>query len=522
MPSFKNLVFSSILRGCQAAYRKFIGDDNGNIAIIFAAAVIPTILTVGAAIDYSRVSQMKTAMQTALDSTALHLGLLPHSTSQADLETAAEQFFALNYQGNADVTMASILVSKNGPIINLSLDGYMPTMFMGIANIDQMDIGVVSEVMLGGGTIEIALVLDNSGSMAGSKIAALKSAAQGLVETLYDSLPPNSTDLSFSLVPFATFVDIGENNANEPWMDINAQSSIHQENFNQNSTNRFDLYDNITNVQWEGCVEARPYPYDVDDTVPHTSNPDSLFVPSFAPDEPGNAGDTRDFYNSYLDDSNDGNLLNRQRHVRKYDASVTATPAKWGTTYNFGPSFLCKQSDLLPLTTSQNTIETNLQNMFALGGTNIAQGLVWGWRTLSPAVPFTAGRAYSDNRNQKILILLTDGKNTYNGLGLSHMNKSLYSAYGFAAAGRLGTTSGSSSVLGGAMNVRTAEACANIKDSDILVYTITFDLDDAATLSLMERCATTPSQYFDSPGVSQLDEVFEEIASKLLKLRLTK
>lgn len=500
---------------------RFGASEGGNIAVLFAATIIPAFVAAGAAMDYSRAVQARTAIQSALDSTALHLGLLPHETQQAELEAQASSYFSSNYQGADATQIGAITVLKDGPAITLSVEGVINTTFMGVVNIPKMDIGVTSEVLLGGGTIEIALVLDNSGSMAGSKLTALKTAARGLVETLYDALPPDSTDLSFALVPFASFVDIGETNANQPWMDIQAQSPIHHTNFNQPS-NRFTLFNNISNVDWEGCVEARPYPHDVRDTMPDTSIPETLFVPAFAPDEPGNAGlqTPYPYSNSYLADSGSGNDLSRQQHVGKYASGAIAQPAYYGTQFNIGPSFLCNQSNLMQLSTVENDIDTALQDMFAKGGTNIVQGLVWGWRALSPSVPFTQGRPYNDNRNQKILILLTDGKNTYN--GVSNQNRSLYSAYGYAVEGRLGTTSSSSTTLSNAMNTRNAEACSNIKQKGILIYSITFDVDDSDTLQLMEYCATSANHYYNSPTTAMLGNVFEEIAAKLLKLRLTK
>lgn len=512
MPTAKNCLFARVYENCCDAVLRFREDQGGNIAILFAATIIPAIIAVGAAIDYSRASQVKTAMQTALDSTALHLGLLPQSSSQAVLETEAANYFAANYQGESDVNLGTIRVLKDGPAITLTLDADLPTMFMGIANINQMDVGAISEVLLGGGTIEIALVLDNSGSMGGSKIAALKNAANGLVETLYDSLPPNSTDLSFSLVPFATFVGVGTGNANASWMDTQALSPIHNENFDTPS-NRFNLFNNLRNAQWEGCVEARPYPHDVLDTTPDQANPETLFVPAFAPDTPNLKRNERvPTTNNYIGDGNYGSWLQRQENVAKYLPNSRISGA--------GPSRQCDQQNLSPLSTSQSDIQRALRAMVARGNTNIIQGLVWGWRTLSPAEPFTQGRAYGDNRNQKILIVLTDGQNYIQ--GINNINRSVYSAYGFAKDNRLGTTSRSNSVLNAAMNARTAEACANIKNTEILIYTITFGLNDAATLRLMENCATSSDYYYNSPSTSQLDEVFDEIASKLLKLRLTK
>jgi len=499
--------------------RAFAGQDRGNVAIFFAATIIPVILAVGAAVDYSRASQVKTALQTALDSTALHLGLYPESTPLADLTEAAQTFFSANYQGDSSAEIGEIKVVRADASLTLTVDAALDTMFMGVVDIMDMDIGALSEVVLGGGPIEVAMVLDNSGSMSGSKLSALKDAAQGLVDTLFDGLPPDSTDLSFSLVPFATFVDIGESHASESWMDRFGTSSIHNENFDTPS-NRFDLYDNINNVQWEGCVEARPYPHDVRDTTPSSSDPDTLFVPSFAPDHPDNGGPSWKYFNRYLPDGTKGSWKKRQENVAKYAPGVYASPGYFGYAYNIGPAFLCRQSDLTPLTAEQSTISNGISNMVARGNTNIVQGLVWGWRTLSPGDPFTEGRAYSDDRNNKIVILLTDGQNWLGSVG--NPNKTFYSAYGFARAGRLGTTSSSNYVLSQKMNERTAEACENIKAEGITIYTITFNLNDSTTKNLMRDCATSSANYFNSPSTSQLDDVFEEIAKKLKLLRLSR
>lgn len=498
--------------------RRFTGSEHGNIAMIFGLMIVPLIFAVGAVIDYSRAAQRKVQFQAALDATALALGLMPTSASQSDLETRAAEVFNANFAGTGSWG-ANIVVAKTGSIVDLSIVGNISTYFMGLANINTIDLSVVSQVLIGGGTIEVAMVLDNSGSMSGSKLTALKGAAEGLVNTLYDGLPPNSADLSFSLVPFATFVDVGQGNINASWMDTQALSSIHSENFSS-PANRFDLYNNISNVQWEGCVEARPYPYDVQDDAPMTGTPDTLYVPSYAPDHPDEESNWWEFLNNYLNDQTSGGDLTRQENINKYASGVSAGTDYYGTTYGFGPSFMCNQSELLPLTTNQNSVLTGINDMVARGTTNIVQGLVWGWRTLSPGEPFTQGRSYSDNNNQKIIILLTDGANWIS--GSNNFNKSLYSAYGFIKDGRLGTTSTSSSTRTARLNDRTAEACENAKASGITIFSITFDLDDATALSLMTNCATSAQHYYNSPSTSDLDDVFAEIALKLRQLRLSR
>jgi hypothetical protein len=40
-------------------------------------------------------------------------------------------------------------------------------------------------------------------------------------------------------------------------------------------------------LYWPGCVESRPGALSVNDTTPNPNIPNTLFVPAFAPDEPG-------------------------------------------------------------------------------------------------------------------------------------------------------------------------------------------------------------------------------------------
>src|SRR5690606_23305922 len=92
-------------------------------------------------------------------------------------------------------------------------------------------------------------------------------------------------------------------------------SKVAQDNFDDDDdedtsfggpVDRFALYDKLGNVGWKGCVEARNHVqgenglyYDTSDLPPARENPDSLFAPAFAPDEPDSGG----FPNSYLDDT---------------------------------------------------------------------------------------------------------------------------------------------------------------------------------------------------------------------------
>jgi hypothetical protein len=151
--------------------------------------------------------------------------------------------------------------------------------------------------------------------------------------------------------------------------------------------------------------------------------------------------------------------------------------------------------------------------------TNIHGGIMWGWRLLSPTIPFTEGRAYDEKDNRKILIVMTDGANTYT--TMKNMNKSMYGAFGYIKHGYLGTTSSSNSTVVNKMDDRTAEACAAVKaNGKITVYTIAFQVNDSDTLDMLEKCASQTEMAFKSSNNTELVETFNKIAAEISLLRL--
>ena len=90
---------------------------------------------------------------------------------------------------------------------------------MKLANIDHIDIGTTNTITKKERNIELVLVLDTTGSMgSGGKIAALKSAAKKMVDTLFDGKATSDT-LKIGVVPFAAAVNIGSDKLNSGWLD---------------------------------------------------------------------------------------------------------------------------------------------------------------------------------------------------------------------------------------------------------------------------------------------------------------
>ena len=63
----------AIFSRARAAAGQFARAERGNIAVLFAIALVPVLSFVGTAVDYTRANAARTSMQAALDSTALML-----------------------------------------------------------------------------------------------------------------------------------------------------------------------------------------------------------------------------------------------------------------------------------------------------------------------------------------------------------------------------------------------------------------------------------------------------------------
>lgn len=196
-----------------------------------------------------------------------------------------------------------------------------------------------------------------------------------------------------------------------------------------------------------------------------------------------------------------------------------------------GPNYMCTTTAVTPLTTAQQTVIDAINAQEANGYTNITSGIMWGWRMLSPTAPFTEGRSNDDNENQKILIVMTDGENTYQPYMQASSNpssstaagkfiKSSYGAWGYLYSNNIGTTSTQSATVFTNLNARTAAACENAKTDGIRIYTIAFQVTDTATVNMLKNCASDPTMAFKSDNNAALIAAFNAIGDDLSLLRI--
>jgi Flp pilus assembly protein TadG len=646
--------------------RRFLADRRGNYALMTAVAMVPLMGGLALAVDYAEMSRHKQAVANALDAAGIATARqVVSGASDEELVAYANGFFRANLQPamakEAQLTVTLPTKANGGGTLKLTarLD-YKPLFYPVFAKLlDQADdaakagisFSVKSEIRLKN-TLEVALVLDNSGSMSelgtGSgqkRIDLLKTAAKQLVDTLANQallIKQVDKPVQFSLVPFAASVNVGAQNAGASWIDVDGLSPIHHENFDwttlsdpnkhadkaggiwykkgagwgneENETlTRFSLYQDMKVVTshervanserdvcdtynkkhvctrshkeydyvdsygpfatWQGCVEARPYPYNVNDApaaggsnntgIGH-GDPATMFVPMFAPDEPGNHWKvtqdpdeanpvTYSASNSWWnDDPSSTTGRTRETNMLKYFAPrpIDAPVLPAGR----GPNYSCTTEPITPLTdvsvdAGRAAIKAAVDRMVPNGNTNIPEGLAWGWRTVSSGEPFTEGRPDTEKGNDKVVIVITDGANTYTKPSSDPAsNKSTYAAYGYLQPGYnggsigrllLNTTAGqfdySSTNYTQALDDHLAKVCGNSKSANVLVMTVALDLStnvaaENKAIQALRTCASESRFRKDATGAAaklfwnttgaDLSKTFKEIADELSNLRI--
>lgn len=562
--------------------KRFLSDQSGASALLFATAAVPLFTIIGAAIDYTSAINRRIELQTAVDSAAVRgckdIQTQSVAVAKANMNNTFNAMFKEQATFDSDVTTtiaAGAVKASASTTFNAQLGA-----LVGLSNVQ---LHAHSECEYANNTYEISLVMDNSGSMAESvgsktKMAAAIDAAKSLVDAMYSG-PTSASRVKFSIVPFTLSVNVGSTYRTAPWVDTNAQSSAHWDNFDYINSlwkpaNRFALFDELR-IGFGGCFETRPGTYAVTDTAPTVGQPDSYFVPQFAPDDPGatasgssnytfkpngtGANTTYTYENSYLDDNTAGTgqcqvLLVKQSHnVWEVDKALTKLcKYKGNPTKNIsnarGPNYMCNGQPVMRMSNDAAALKTKIGSMVADGNTNIFEGFMWGWRTLSPSAPFADGRIYGQQpagqpNNVKVMIVLTDGINAWS--GLNNSSKSRFSPAGFLQNTRSGLLAGgvipftkvsrfaplttTTEAQGiSAMDTRLNEGCANAKNKGIIVYTIGFAKKESEVNStVLKNCAspnaaTGAPLYYYAANAAEVEKVFKDIANKLSDLRITK
>lgn len=527
------------------ALRRFRRDEDGGM-IVFALVLFTLMLWMGGmAVDLMRYETARTELQNSLDRCTLMATSLKQSLDAEAVVTDCME------KMNLGESIQGIQVVQGMNSRNVVSDGLVDTHphFLPMMGIPKLDALGHSAALQSITNVEIVLVLDVSGSMSGTKIANLKTAAKEFVATMLDSDPEKR--VAISIVPYNAQVNLG------PVLRAK-YNAVHQHG--------------VTDVN---CLEVPASAYS---SLALSRN---LAIPMMAYADISNSTDTS---NTYIAPTNSSN----------------AKP-------NYGSAF-CKPTTVnivrLP---SQNkaALQSQIDALQAGGNTSIMLGMKWGTALLDPSArPMFAelidagamsttlkGRPfdYTDKESMKVMVVMTDGEHVahdritddyktgaspiYKSTGdgrysirhttgrpasagtnqywVPHTGKWQATAYNSGKGvvqqdwkdiwanlrltyvawqfyGRAMGSAANTTALKAmsatfadktTMDKQLQQSCALAKDEDVIIYGIAFEAPANGQKQIL-NCASSEAHYFDAQGLG-IQTAFRTIASNLTQLKLT-
>ncbi len=456
-------------------FSRFKANCTGNVSIMLALSVVPIFVGAGAAIDFVQVNHVQTVLQGAADA-AVIAGAASKKTDVGELKVIVEDYLAAN--GAQDVmSQVDSIVPLLDPVkrtFSVQIKGKRRTSLMHLVGINTVDVGAYSETNLGGDGLEVAMVLDVTGSMnAEGRLPALKTAASAFIDTMMDAEAAGAY-VRVGVVPFAEYVNVGLGARNEPWMNVPPDTT-------KTENQCWNTYPSAVS---SNC-RIESYIADVDG-VPTPTTTNVCDWDYGAPEPVCKDVDVTAKWFGCVGSRND-----------PLDENIGTPSSPYPGLQNTD----CN-AEIATLTNDETKLKNTISNLVGSGNTYIPAGLLWGWNLVDNNAPLTGAKSAAEIKDMggtKAIVLMTDGDNTRSADYPYHW----------------GTD-------GDKADIKVAEICKNIKKDDIVIYTVSFMVKDADTVNMLEKCASDTGKALTADNAMQLSKAFEDIAASMLALRLTK
>jgi Flp pilus assembly protein TadG len=582
----------------QATARRFdrlktlFASERGSVYAMMAAALIPTIGVVGSGVDLGRAYMADSRLQSAVDA-AVMAGV---RAQQLDPATGAGSptWNAIYDYLNANISPTylgmtrqspNISVVKNGTSITVAVtvQARVPTTLMKIFGFSTLPIAAAATAEAGEtlpAAVEALLVLDNTGSMEGTRMTQLKDAAKSFVDVVYGT-SETRTNFAIGMLPYNTMVNVGR-------LVMNTKPAMIEEvpGFTDvAATNRYG---------WKGCVQADPTKVGLSTDI-NTIDSGTFDMGSNMPGDGGMPKIKPFLYpsiyvNSFQDLSNQykfGSTTANEAAVANYKPMRDALVRFYGTGIcvhkTSGVNLACDQTDSVvsvskitnystwpapkfythksgtnnskngpspnyqcpseALPVQYNRTKTALKTYItdenaALNpgtGTFHNPAMTWAFRMMTRLDVFPR-TAPADIPVRRVVIFMTDGNFDSqddgrkvcdsNGKNCKTIYDTAYTAYN-SYEDKLVTTTPTKAATVPELSKRYSKTCQAMKAAGLEIYTIAFALDNNAqgnaTREMFKTCATDRNTHFFSVATgAELKTAFQTIAAELVDLHLSK
>ena len=524
------------------ALRRFGQSEEGSLTVFALCLFFLMVIMAGVAIDVTRYETTRTALQNTLDrctlmAAALDQELVPETVVRDCVSKAGMAGMLQDVQVVAGMNLRQVTTRGRADT---------RPFFLHMIGIEKMDAVAGASAVQSITNIELSLVLDVSGSMAGAKIDNLKAAASAFVDTVLAADTDNR--MSISLVPYNGQVNLGPN--------LRSQF---------NTTDQHG----VANVN---CIDLPASAY------AGTNMSTAVAMPMTA--------DADSYSNTWM------------------TWGYLANTDGWATPHPLNKWCPASTGNIVRLPNNDATLlKDQINGLTAIGATSINAGLKWGVTLLDPQsrglmaatglMPATfAGRPfdYTDENVMKIIVLMTDGQHFAeermnagfrtgasiiwrsagdgqysilhaaragadkywvphlslwqaapwnSGAGVTRLNwEQVWAAqrvtyvawqmYGRALGTDAATMTAAydaamamfrTPTATTAMDAQLQAICTMAKDQDVIIYGIAFEAPAGGQAQISE-CASSDSHYFNAAGL-EISTAFNTIANNITQLKLT-
>jgi len=484
----------------RSVAQRFQADEQGSIAIIFGLMAIVLFAMVGGAIDFGRAVHARYQIQEAVDSAVLAAARVWQM--EHDITLAQEKGLA-HYNNNKPVSFSSE-VSKftpdfNANTISMEAIGDVPTPFLSVLHVTKYTVSAAAQARLQVGenadhSVEVSLMLDVTGSMAGTKIADLKAAAKDFVDIVVWNNQSEFTS-KVAIVPFSETVNLGSTTlANNVRGNLRTGSCLTSSN--PCSSTLANLLAGL--LPWLYGTPATWYKF----PKASGSGTNTFKVSDRCVTERTGAA-------AFTDDAPD-------TASRKVGPGYFSSSSSAGNCGGMSVSTSDTEvNSIQPLTNNKTLLKRRIDKLTTDGTTAGHLGTAWAWYMLSPNWAYlwpnaSQPKPYGTPKLNKIAVLMTDGE--YN---VMYCN-------GAAAKGS-NSPDINCNANNGSSTDQARTLCANMKEKGITIYTVGFQLggSNSTAYQTLEQCASSPDKFFNAEDGVTLRESFQAIALQISKLSLS-
>lgn len=192
---------------------RFAQAKRGNVAIIAALAIIPIVTVAGFALDFQMTVTKKSKVQYAIDGAVLSAVKSLEANKTKDEVTAEANAYFKEILGLAndtflDCSPLNMIFAEDNEELEARVHCTNDTTLSKVAGKHYMEFNVSSAATYGQGSLEVAMVLDITGSMSGTRITALKEASHDFVDIVIQDVQVPFYSKA-SIVPYSVAVNVG-------------------------------------------------------------------------------------------------------------------------------------------------------------------------------------------------------------------------------------------------------------------------------------------------------------------------